>query len=423
MSLLIPVLLIVFTAVPAHAASTINAADTAWMLMSSALVLLMLPGLALFYGGMVRQKNVLATIMHSMFAMGLIGVQWVVIGYSLAFAEGTSLVGGLDHAFLRGVGLEPKGSIPHLVFMAFQGMFAIITPALISGAFAERMRFSSFVVFTLAWSTLVYDPICHWVWGPGGWLGTMGALDFAGGTVVHISSGVSALVLVLMMGRRLGYPKELMLPNNLIWTVLGAGLLWFGWFGFNGGSALAADGIAALAFVTTQISAAAGALSWSVAERLRTGKVTVLGVASGIVAGLVAITPGSGFVSPMSALVIGTIAGALCYGAVVLKSRAGYDDSLDVFGVHGVGGILGALLTGVFATTAWNPAGSGLIDGNTAQFGIQAISVVATIVYAGGLTWLIATIIDRLMGLRVAESDEREGLDITQHGESGYNIR
>ena len=407
---------------PVWAEDVISGADTAWVLTSSALVLLMLPGLALFYGGMVRQKNVLGTIMHSIFIMGLVGIQWVVLGYSLAFSEGNAFVGGLDYLFLNGVGLEANDSIPHLAFMVFQGMFAIITPALITGTFAERIKFGPFVVFTVLWATLIYDPICHWVWGPGGWLGEMGALDFAGGTVVHISSGISALVAAIYIGKRVGYPRELMLPNSLIWTVLGAGLLWFGWFGFNGGSALGANESAVLAFVTTQIAAAGGAVAWALAERFRTGKVTVLGVASGIVAGLVAITPASGFVGPMPALVIGLIAGVVCYLAVVFKTRAGYDDTLDVFGVHGVGGTIGALLTGVFASAAWGGT-DGLLYGNANQFVVQIISVVATMAYAAAVTWIILKIVDVVMGIRISEADEREGLDTSQHGESGYNIR
>ena len=412
------------------AVAPISGADTTWLLVSSAFVLLMLPGLALFYGGMVRQKNVLGTIMHSTFIMGLIGVQWVVLGYSLAFSSGNPFVGGFDYVALMGSPdfwlrtPYPGTAIPNIVFMVFQGMFAIITPALITGAFAERMKFSAFVLFSLLWATLVYDPVCHWVWGPGGWLGPdgLGALDFAGGNVVHISSGISALVAAVMIGKRVGYPKELMLPNSLIWTVLGAGILWFGWFGFNGGSALGANGTAALAFVTTQIAAGAGALAWGIAERVRTGKVTVLGVASGIVAGLVGITPASGFVGPMAAVVIGAAAGVICYTAVVLKGRFGYDDSLDVFGVHGIGGTIGALLTGVFASAAWGGT-DGLFYGNPAQFGIQALSVVATMTYAVVITWIILKVIDKTVGLRVSAAEEREGLDTTQHGETGYNIR
>jgi ammonium transporter, Amt family len=416
---LLPVILLALAS-PA-AASEISAGDTAWILASSALVLLMIPGLALFYGGMVRSKNVLGTIMHSMFAMGIIGIQWVIIGYSMAFSEGNWFVGGFDYVFLRGVGLEAEGSIPHLTFIMFQGMFAIITPALITGAFAERIKFKAYAAFILIWAILVYNPICHWVWGPGGWLGEMGALDFAGGTVVHMSSGFSALVAAIMVGRRIGYPNEPMLPNSLIWTVLGAGMLWFGWFGFNGGSALAADSSAALAFATTQIAASAGAFSWAVVEWIRTGRPTVLGVASGIVAGLVAITPAAGFVGPMSALAIGLTAGAICYGAVIMKGKFGYDDSLDVFGIHGIGGLLGALLTGVFAREMWGGA-DGLIAGNGAQLLVQFWSVLATAAYAIVASYVILKIIDLTIGLRVDADEERQGLDTSQHGETAYNI-
>lgn len=402
-------------------ADAVSAGDTAWVLTSSALVLFMIPGLALFYGGMVRSKNVLGTIMHSVFAMSIVGIQWVVIGYSLAFSEGNAFVGGFDYLFLNGVGMEANGTIPHLVFVMFQGMFAIITPALITGAFAERMKFSAYVAFMLAWAVLVYNPVCHWVWGPGGWLGSMGALDFAGGTVVHMTSGFSALVAAVLIGKRLGYPREPMVPNSLIWTVLGAGMLWFGWFGFNGGSALAANASAALAFTTTQIAATGGALSWAVVEWMRTGKPTVLGVASGIVAGLVAVTPASGFVGPMAALIIGLLAGVICYAAVLMKGRFGYDDSLDVFGVHGIGGTLGALLTGVFAREMWGGA-DGLIAGNFQQFLVQVYSVAATAVYAVIVSYIILKIIDVTIGLRVSNDDERQGLDTTQHGETGYNI-
>jgi ammonium transporter, Amt family len=421
MSLRILLLLLPILGVTPALADEINSGDTAWVLTSSALVLFMIPGLALFYAGMVRSKNVLGTIMHSVFAMGIVGIQWIVIGYSLAFSEGNAFVGGFDYAFLNGVGMEANGTIPHLVFVMFQGMFAIITPALITGAFAERIKFSAYVVFTLVWSTVVYAPVCHWVWGPGGWLGEMGALDFAGGTVVHMTSGFTALVAAVMIGRRIGYPNEPMLPNSLIWTVLGAGMLWFGWFGFNGGSALAADASAGLAFATTQIAAAGGAVSWVLFEWYRSGKPTVLGVASGLVAGLVAVTPASGFVGPMAALIIGLIAGVVCYSAVLLKGKFGYDDSLDVFGIHGVGGTLGALLTGVFAREMWGGA-DGLIAGNVDQFFVQVYSVVATAVYAVVVSYIILKLIDLTIGLRISSEDERIGLDTTQHGETGYNI-
>jgi Amt family ammonium transporter len=406
----------------------INGADTAWVLISTALVLLMTPGLAFFYGGMVRGRNVLSTCMHSFFAMGIITLQWVVVGYSLAFGPdvGGGLLGGLDHLMLRGVGLEPGplgGTLPHLLFMAFQMMFAIITPALISGAFAERLKFSTYVAFILLWATLVYDPICHWVWGPSGWLGSRGALDYAGGTVVHLSSGVSALVFAGALGKRVS-PRP---PHSLPLTLLGAGLLWFGWFGFNAGSALGANAGAALALVNTHIAAAAAAVSWAIVEWIKHDKPTSLGVASGLVAGLVAITPAAGFVSPMGALAIGLLAGGVCFGAVVMKARFGYDDSLDAFGIHGVGGALGALLTGVFASAAWNSptdpqAGKeGLLGGNVAQFGEQLFAVAVTGAYAALVTWLLLKVLAAWMGLRVDEDVEREGLDASLHGEQAYH--
>ncbi len=405
------------------AADELSAGDTAWVLTSSALVLLMIPGLALFYGGMVRSKNVLGTIMHSVFAMGVVGIQWVVIGYSLSFSEGNWFIGGLDFAFLSNVGMESAGTIPHPAFVMFQRIFAIITPALITGAFAERMKFSAYAVFIIAWATLVYNPVAHWVWGPGGWLGAdgLGALDFAGGTVVHMTSGFTALVAAIVIGKRIGYPSEPILPNSLVWTVLGAGLLWFGWFGFNGGSALGANSSAALAFATTQIAAAGGAVSWAVAEWFRTGKPTVLGVASGIVAGLVAVTPAAGFVGPMAALAIGLLAGVICYSAVLAKRSFGYDDSLDVFGVHGVGGTLGALLTGVFAREVWGGV-DGLFAGNVDQFLAQVYGVAATAVYAIVVSFIILKVIDLTIGLRISPEDEQRGLDVSQHGETGYNL-
>jgi ammonium transporter, Amt family len=406
----------------------IDAADTAWILVSTALVLLMTPGLALFYGGMVRGKNVLSTFMHSFFAMGIMTLQWVLIGYSLAFAPdvGGGLLGGLDYVFLRGVGFEPgpaASSIPHLLFMAFQMMFAIITPALISGAFAERLKFSTYAIFIVAWGTLVYDPICHWVWGPNGWLAQRGALDFAGGTVVHLSAGISALVFALVLGKRVN-PKP---PHNLPFTLVGAGLLWFGWFGFNAGSALTSGGKAALALVNTHVAAAAAAVAWACVEWLRQGKPTALGVASGLVAGLVAITPAAGFVSPMSALLIGAVAAPVCFFAVLMKTKLRYDDSLDAFGIHGVGGALGALLTGLFASAAWNSPGNpaagtdGLLKGNVALMGEQVFGVVAVAAYAGCATWLLLRILDAAMGLRVPEDTEREGLDVSLHGEEAYH--
>src|SRR5688572_6149694 len=349
---------------------TIDTGDTAWMLTSAALVLFMtIPGLFLFYGGLVRSKNVLGMFMQNFILVGLITVQWIVIGYSLAFANGSPFIGGLQWMGLSGVGATPNAdyaaTIPHQTFMFYQLMFAIITPALMTGAFAERMKFSTFLVFSLLWSTLIYDPLAHWVWGVGGFLRNMGALDFAGGTVVHISAGISALVAVLMMGKRVGYGKTPMPPHNLPFAVIGAGMLWVGWFGFNAGSALGANGLATSAFVVTHTAASLAALGWMIAEWIKTGKPTMLGAASGAVAGLVAITPASGFVSPLSAIVIGLAAGVVCYTAVLLKSSFGYDDSLDVVGVHGVGGILGAIATGIFASRAINPAGAdGAIYGN-----------------------------------------------------------
>ncbi len=404
----------------------IDTGDTAWILTSSALVLLMTPGLALFYGGMVRSKNALSTLMHSFFAMGLMTLQWVVIGYSLAFAPGNWFVGGLDYVFLSGVGNDAAEglTIPHSVFMIFQGMFAIITPALISGAFAERVKFSAYVVFLLLWGTLVYDPVCHWVWG-GGWLGADSrwhALDFAGGTVVHINSGIAALAFVLVLGRRIGYPHQAMKPHNLGMTVLGAGLLWFGWCGFNGGSALAADGAAANAFVVTHIAAATATVSWAVVEKLHRGKASVLGAASGAVAGLVAITPACGFVDPAGSIAIGAIAGAVCYYGVLLKTRLGYDDSLDALGIHGIGGAWGAIATGIFCLEAVGGT-AGLIEaGNVGQFINQVVSVVATAVYSFAVTFILVNIIDRTIGLRVNEEEERTGLDLTAHGETAYDL-
>ena len=415
---------ILFFPTTLFAQDKIDSGDTAWMLVSTALVMLMIPGLALFYGGMVRSQNVLSTIMHSMFAMGLITIQWIVIGYSFAFGDDVGgFIGGFNYAFLNGVGVEPAGTIPHIVFMMFQGMFAIITPALISGAVAERMKFSTYCVFIVAWATLVYDPIAHWVWGEGGWLLNLGTLDFAGGTVVHLNSGVSALVLALVIGPRLAYGKEAIYPNNLVITMLGAALLWFGWFGFNAGSALAANQSAAQAFVTTHIAASAAAVSWTFAEWVFAKKPSMLGTASGLVAGLVAITPGAGFVSPMGALVIGLLAGVICYGAVLMKRPLGYDDSLDVFGIHGIGGMLGALLTGVFATTMFDSeATAGLLEGNLAVMGPQIVGVLATAAYALVMTFIIIKVLEKTMGLRVNEDEEREGLDINLHGEQGYRI-
>ena len=402
----------------------VDSGDTAWLLVSTALVLFMTPGLALFYGGMVRRKNVLATLMHSFAALPIVTLQWVLVGYSLAF--GTSfhgVIGGLDFLGLAGLATQAKGSAPHLAFCAFQMMFAVITPALIAGAFAERIRFPAYVVFVILWSTLVYDPVAHWVWAENGWLFKLGALDFAGGTVVHVAAGASALVCALVLGKRTGYPHERHVPHNLTMTLTGAGILWFGWFGFNAGSALTSGGLAALALVTTHVGAAAGATGWILVEWWQRKKPTALGVASGLVAGLVGITPAAGFVAPWAAAIIGLSAGMVCYVAVVAKERFRYDDTLDAFGVHGVGGALGALLTGVFATKALNEGGrDGLLAGNAAQLGVQALGVAVVAVYAGVLTFILLKVIDKVMGLRVPVEDEREGLDSTEHGETGYAL-
>jgi len=416
----------VATAQAQDATTTINAGDTAWLLASAALVMLMTaPGLALFYGGLVSQRNMLSTLMHSFFLLCLISVQWVVVGYSLAFAPG-GLVGGLGHLFFAGVGQEaaPLASgVPHLAFAIYQGMFAIITPALITGAFAERMKFSVFVVFSLLWATIVYDPLCHWVWG-GGWLGSIGALDFAGGTVVHISSGVSALVAAIMIGKRMGYPRRLFPPHSLTLTLVGGSLLWFGWFGFNGGSALASNGLAAQAFATTHVAAATTGLAWALIEWVHRKKATVLGAVTGAVAGLVAITPAAGFVTIPSAMAIGIGCAAVCYlGVNLLKPRFGYDDSLDVFGVHGLGGTWGALATGLFATTSVNPAGrDGLLYGNPGQLWTQFLSVAAGWGLAIVGTALILGVIKLFTSLRVGEEEEVTGLDLSLHGEAAYNI-
>lgn len=407
---------------------TIDTGDTSFIILSAALVLLMTPGLALFYGGMVRKKNVLSTIMHSFVIMGLISVQWVLFGYTLAFGpDHNSIIGGLDWLGLIGVGQDPNAdyaaTIPALVFMAFQLMFAIITPALVSGAIAERMKFPAFVLFILLWATLIYDPLAHWVWGVGGFLRNLGALDFAGGTVVHISSGFTGLVAAMILGKRNGIGKEPMHPHHIPMTVLGAGLLWFGWFGFNAGSALGANGLAGAAFVTTNTSAAAATLAWVVVEWIHRGKPTVLGAASGAIAGLVAITPAAGFVTPLSSIAIGLIGGAVCYFAVsVLKSKLRYDDALDCFGVHGIGGTWGALATGLFATKTVNSAGfDGLLYGNPAQLGIQALAVGTTIVFVVIGTFIILKAVGLVTKLRATEEEETTGLDLSLHGERAYN--
>ena len=414
-------------AAPPPGAPRIDSGDTAWLLISSALVLLMTaPGLALFYGGMVRQKNALATIMQSFIIMALISIQWVLWGYSLAFGpDKAGIIGGLEWIGLRGVGLDPgpySDTVPHQAYMLFQLMFAIITPALITGTFAERMKFSAFIFFTLLWATLVYDPLAHWVWGKGGWLGSLGTLDFAGGTVVHISSGVSALAAALVIGKRRGFGRDPMPPHSLPLTVAGAALLWFGWFGFNAGSALSAGALATSAFVTTNTAAASAALAWMCSEWAIRGKPTVLGAASGAVAGLVAITPASGFVDPLAAIIIGAVAGFLCYNACNLKTRLSYDDSLDVVGVHGVGGTWGAIATGLFATKAINAAGAdGLFYGNPGQLWNQCIGILASWVLGFVLTLIILKVLDVVIGLRVSEEEEVAGLDISQHSETAYS--
>jgi Amt family ammonium transporter len=409
---------------------SINVGDTAWMLVSTALVMMMTaPGLAYFYGGLVRRKNVLSTMMQSFFLLCLISIQWILWGYSLAFGpDAGGVIGNLSWLGLRGVGLAPNpdyaATIPHQLFMVYQMMFAVITPALITGAFAERIKFSTFAVFSLLWATLVYDPIAHWVWGAGGWLRSLGALDFAGGTVVHVSSGVSALVFALAIGKRSGYPRQVPPPHNMTFTLAGAAMLWFGWFGFNAGSALGANGLAVTAFLNTNTAAAAAALAWLGIEWTVNKRPTVLGGATGAVAGLVAITPAAGFVSPLSAICIGVLVAAVCYTAVtVIKHKLGYDDSLDAFGVHGVGGTIGALATGLFAEKAINPAGAnGLFFGNPAQLGVQALATVVTIGYAVTVTLILVKVLDKVMGLRVKEEEEAIGLDHTQHKESAYTL-
>jgi ammonium transporter, Amt family len=406
-----------------------NSGDTAFVLVSAALVMLMTPGLALFYGGMVRSKNVLATLMENFILLGVISVLWAVYGYSLAFGPDIGhFIGNLDWAGLAGVGLEPfkaySETIPHQTFMIYQAMFAVITPALITGAFAERMKFSSFLVFMVLWFTIVYCPVAHWVWGDGGWLKNLGALDFAGGTVVHINAGIAALAAALVVGKRQGYGNHAtFIPHNLPMTILGAGLLWFGWFGFNAGSALAAGSLASSAFTATHLATAAATLSWVGVEWIFRGKPTTLGAASGAVAGLVAITPAAGYVGPMSAILIGLIAGVICYGAVLAKPKLGYDDSLDVVGVHCVGGIVGALCTGLFASKLVNPAGGdGLFFGNPGQFATQVLAVGVTLVYSFVISYALFKILDATMGLRVSPEDEIAGLDLTEHQETGYSL-
>ena len=413
-------------ALPAHAATlALNSGDTAWMLTSTALVLLMtIPGLALFYGGMVRKKNILSTAAQSFAITALVTVLWAVLGYSLAFTNGGEsqhLIGGTERILLAGMGNEVAhslaASIPESVFMTFQMTFAIITPALICGAFADRMKFSSMMVFMGAWVLLVYCPVAHWVWG-GGFLGGMGVLDFAGGTVVHLNAGIAGLVCAIVLGKRVGYGQENMAPHNLLYALIGASLLWVGWFGFNAGSAVAANALAGIAMANTQIATAAAALSWMIVEWMIQKKPSVLGMLSGAVAGLVAITPAAGFVEPSGAIIIGLVSGAVCYAAAVwLKHKLGYDDSLDAFGVHGVGGAVGAVLTGVFAVSSVNSLGKGAIDGNPGQIVTQLEGLIVAGLYCAIVTFILLKVIDALMGLRVSAEEEREGLDLTQHGE------
>ena len=423
---------------PIAATTGINSGDTAWVLTSAALVMLMTPGLALFYGGLVRRKNVLSTIMHSVFILALVSVTWVLFGFTLAFGRDaigfdvsvfgsnfhvSGIIGGLDYIGLHGVGVAPltqyAPTIPGSAYMAFQMMFAVITPALITGAFAERKRFKAFVLFTLLWTLLVYSPIAHWVWGDGGWLRNLGAIDFAGGTVVHISSGVAALVAALVLGPRVRRESDRFEPHDVRLTVIGAGLLWFGWFGFNGGSALAANGLAANAFVVTNTAAGMAALTWVTVSWLHKGTPSVVGAVAGGVAGLVAITPASGYVDASSAIIIGFAAGITCYGAFLLRERLKVDDALDVWAVHGVGGTLGAILTGVFAVAAVGGV-SGLVEGNGGQVLKQLVAVGATWIYSGVATFIILKVVDRFVGLRVEASEEEAGLDASQHGEVAW---
>jgi ammonium transporter, Amt family len=406
----------------------INTGDTAWVIVATALVMLMTPGLAFFYGGLVRRKNVLSIMMQCFMLLGVVSIQWVLFGYSLAFGpDHGGVIGDFSWAALIGVGAEPNAdyaaTIPHQLFVIFQMMFAVITPALIIGAFAERMKFSAFLIFSVLWATIVYDPMAHWVWGVGGWLRELGALDFAGGTVVHINAGMAALAAALVMGKRKGYP-ETSPPHNLPFAILGAALLWFGWFGFNAGSALGANGLSVSAFLATQLGASAAAIAWAAVEWIRGKRPTALGTISGAVAGLVAITPASGFVTPLGALGIGALAGLVCYLAVVvMKGKLGYDDSLDAFGVHGIGGMLGALLTGFWATTTVNSAGAdGVFHGNGKLLLWQFIALLVCAAYSFVLSYGILKLVDKVVGLRVSEDKENIGLDLTQHSESAYTL-
>ena len=400
--------------------STISPADTAWMLIATAMVLVMTPALGFFYGGLVRAKNTLNTMMMSFVALGFVGIAWALIGYSLAFSEGSGLLGSFRNTFLNGVRLESHGTIPHILFVAYQGTFAIITAALISGAIVERMRFGPYLTFVTLWSIVVYAPIAHWVWG-GGWLGKLGALDFAGGTVVHINAAAAALVIALVLGTRKDYARQAIIPQNVPFTLLGAGLLWFGWFGFNGGSAFGANTSAALAFANTMFAPSATLVVWSLLDLMRTRKTTAVGAATAIVVGLVAITPAAGFVSPLSAIAIGGIAAAPSYFALLWRARSRVDDSLDVVSAHGVGGMVGALLTGVLAEKSWNGVGDGALFGNMRQLGIQAIAIVATIAYSAVATFVVVKVIALGFNLRASVKEEGIGLDVTQHGEEAYS--
>ncbi len=432
LAVFVPLAAMAQDAVPVSAAAVpavrIDTGDTAWILVSTALVMLMTPGLAMFYGGMVRRKNVLGTIMHSFIAIALVSLQWILCGYSLSFGPDVKgLIGSFSWVGLNGVGLTPNAAyaptIPHLLFMTYQMMFAVITPALISGAVAERMKFSAFLIFTLVWTTIVYDPVAHWVWGTGGWLKNLGVLDFAGGIVVHATSGFSALAAALYIGKRKGFLHEHMPPHNLPMTVLGAGLLWFGWFGFNAGSALSSGTLATMAFLTTHVAACSATITWVVIEWLHRGKPTMFGAATGSIAGLATITPAAGFVGPFPALGIGIAAGIVCYIALNAKTKFGYDDSLDAFGVHGVGGTLGTLMAGLFASVAINAAGAnGAFFGNTKQFFIQAGAVGLVALYSFVVSFVMLKVLDATIGLRIDAEHETEGLDISQHGEAGYAL-
>jgi len=408
--------------------SGLDTGDTAWMLVATGLVMLMTPGLAFFYGGLVRRKNVLSVMMQCFMLLGVLSIQWVLFGYSLAFGpDHGGLIGDFSWAALRGVGADPHpdyaSTIPHQLFMVFQMMFAVLTPALIVGAFAERMKFSAFLFFSCLWAIVVYDPMAHWVWGVGGWLRELGALDFAGGTVVHINAGMAALAAALVIGKRHGYP-DISPPHNLPFAILGAALLWFGWFGFNAGSALGANALSVSAFVATQLGAATAAVAWAAIEWIKGKRPTALGTISGAVAGLVAVTPASGFVTPLGAMGIGAVAGVVCYLAVVVvKSRLGYDDALDAFGVHGVGGMVGALLTGLWATTEVNPAGAnGLFHGGPNLLLWQLVAMAACAAYSFALSYGLLKLVDKVLGLRVSEEKEKIGLDLTQHSESAYTL-